>query len=203
MNEQNKNIKICRFCGKNIKENEIICSSCGYNSETDTLTYIESLKKEKAKSVVAKSSGLRMFMRLIGITLIIILSIILFTGRSNNIISSITSLTQRFSKPKRSASIKRKSSRAAAKTTVSARLSNKSSLKKPTENIYEKFFKVEGILFDPNGKSFATINGEVVSEGDSIKKIKIIKINNDSIEIMVDGKNQILSVDQSIPLPKE
>jgi hypothetical protein len=61
--------------------------------------------------------------------------------------------------------------------------------------------KVEGIAYDPDGRSFVTINGTVLSEGESIKQVTVKKINRDTVEVIVDGESKIFAIEQSIPLP--
>jgi hypothetical protein len=62
---------------------------------------------------------------------------------------------------------------------------------------------VEGICFDSAGKSFATINGRVISEGDSFENVTVKKINRDSVELMVNGEARVLGINQSIPWNKK
>ena len=45
--------------------------------------------------------------------------------------------------------------------------------------------KLEGVIFDPFGKSMAVLNGEVVKEGDKIHNVEIVKIYNDAISIKI------------------
>ena len=45
--------------------------------------------------------------------------------------------------------------------------------------------KLEGVIFDPFGKSMAVLNGEVVKEGDKIYNVEIVKIYNDAISIKI------------------
>ena len=64
-----------------------------------------------------------------------------------------------------------------------------------------KFLKIEGISFDPLGKSLVIINGKVVSEGGIFGNITVEKINKDSVELVIGGETKVLSVNQSISLP--
>jgi len=74
--------------------------------------------------------------------------------------------------------------------------------KLPKRSTADKDLAVEGIFFDPDTKSFAIINGEVVSEGKNLGNITVKKINKDSVEIIVDGETKILEANQNIPQPK-
>ncbi len=48
--------------------------------------------------------------------------------------------------------------------------------------------RLEGIIFDKNGASFAIINGSVVSAGESVDDIKVTKILEDKIIFEKGGK---------------
>ena len=54
--------------------------------------------------------------------------------------------------------------------------------------------KLEGIVFDPFGKSMAMLNGEVVEEGNKIHNIEIIKIYDDAIVIKIYAKTYRVSL---------
>jgi len=47
---------------------------------------------------------------------------------------------------------------------------------------------LEGIIFDPNGKSIAVLNGEIVKEGDKLYNIEIVKIYSSSIVLKIYDK---------------
>ena len=53
---------------------------------------------------------------------------------------------------------------------------------------------IEGILYDPSGKSFVSINGNVVSEGDVSGDIAVKKINPNSVEVK--GEDKIIEVQE-------
>lgn len=61
--------------------------------------------------------------------------------------------------------------------------------------------KVEGIFTNSKGENFALINGQAVSEGDNIGKIKVNKINSDSVEIISNGKNATIKKGDSSNVP--
>lgn len=54
--------------------------------------------------------------------------------------------------------------------------------------------KLEGIVFDPFGKSMAMLNGEIVEEGKRIHNIEIIKIHDDAIIIKIYAKTYTISL---------
>ncbi len=47
---------------------------------------------------------------------------------------------------------------------------------------------LEGIIFDPGGKSYAVINGNVIAENDSVGNFKLKEIKKDKI-ILQNGEN--------------
>jgi len=49
-------------------------------------------------------------------------------------------------------------------------------------------FKLEGIIYDKDGKSMAIINGEVLKADDTIADIKIVEIKRDSVVYMKNGE---------------
>jgi len=49
---------------------------------------------------------------------------------------------------------------------------------------------LDGVFFDPNGKSSAIINGKVVSEGSKVRGVIVDKINKDSVDILVNGEKK-------------
>jgi Sec-independent protein translocase protein TatA len=71
--------------------------------------------------------------------------------------------------------------------------------RKPAEQEKITSVKLEGILFDSTGKGSAIMNGQVLYEGDSVENARIIKINKDSVEVAVDGKNKVLGINQILP----
>jgi len=54
--------------------------------------------------------------------------------------------------------------------------------------------KIEGIFSNPSGKSYAITNGEIVTEGDTIKGAKVSKINKESVEISTGEGSKIIKV---------
>lgn len=202
MDELNKNLKVCRYCSREMKEKEVVCGYCGYNTETGVLSSSAPKKKEKAEKNREKKSGFRIFMSMAGISIIISLAMILFSGKSKDIFSYARSLIKQSGESKQKANIMSKFIQA-AKNPESKKFFEKIFPQKPGEEKSDAFFNLGGIFFDPEGKSFATVNERVVSEGESVKNIKVTKINHDSIEIEVGGKNKILKVSQSVPFAKE
>jgi len=48
--------------------------------------------------------------------------------------------------------------------------------------------EIEGIIWDPQGKSVAIINGKLVKEQDRIMNVQLLKINKTSIILQKEGK---------------
>lgn len=48
--------------------------------------------------------------------------------------------------------------------------------------------KLEGIIWDPNGESYAIINGEIVKEGDYLGGVLVSKVNPKEVIILLEGQ---------------
>jgi hypothetical protein len=48
--------------------------------------------------------------------------------------------------------------------------------------------RLEGVVYDPQGRSIAIVNGIVIKEGDIIKGFELIKIETDRIVLSKDGE---------------
>jgi len=57
------------------------------------------------------------------------------------------------------------------------------------EDIY-----LEGIVWDPDGGSVAMVNGMILKEGDQIGDFKILKIENDRIQLDANGEQRYLKL---------
>ncbi len=56
-------------------------------------------------------------------------------------------------------------------------------------------FRLDGIIFNPQGKSSVIINGEILQEGERLKGLFVTKINKDSVEVMINGDIKTLKLD--------
>ncbi len=65
------------------------------------------------------------------------------------------------------------------------------------EDIKKADITLEGIYADKKGKNLAIINGEVYYEGDSVGDAKVEKINEHSVELIINGEKIILKVGSS------
>lgn len=57
-------------------------------------------------------------------------------------------------------------------------------------------FKVDGIIFNPKGKSSVIINGEILQEGDRFQGLLVVKIHDGSVDAIVDGDPVKLKLQQ-------
>lgn len=63
--------------------------------------------------------------------------------------------------------------------------------------MYKVSINLEGIIFDPHGNSSAVINGQTVSEGGKVSGARVAKINQDSVDIIVNGEKENIRIGQS------
>ena len=196
-------MKKCRYCGKYIKYEEVVCEFCGFNCETAALNplFKPRVKKEsKAKGVIAD------WLKVIFATALFIIAIIVlynaFGGRSNYLKSFASNIMQRLEnlKPKAAAKARSYSSGGKPKeiiTLAKVTLPDKAALEKR-----KKFLTLEGIAYVSGGKRFITINGEVLTEGDTIASVIVGKIKESSVELLLpNGEAKSLEISQSIPVP--
>jgi len=175
-------MKVCHFCKEEISDKEQICAYCGYNFQTDTVIpdFVKKIKeKDKGEKQKLIGSGIKTF--IFWATLIIIFSLIFkYHGKIGNLIQQGKSY---FKKVKKSQIDK------------AAEFIDLSSVRVPVKKSKAAGEEIEGIFYDPKAKSYVIINGKLVSEGESFEGVFIKKVNNDSVEIIKDGKTKILLVD--------
>ncbi|MFA6218112.1 MAG: hypothetical protein WDL87_10730 [Candidatus Omnitrophota bacterium] len=200
-------MKSCKFCGKNIISKEIVCEYCGYNSQTDSRDPDFEAKKNASKAISQKSKSkvhaVKVIFEVLAFLVIAVVLIgVIFPGKTM-ISEFIPDIRAMISGGKGSAGKQLWPFGAADKTKGKTNSFKKGfALKKAVEN--KKFaIEVTGIVFDAHGKSFATINGDVVSAGDSIGMYTVAKINSDTVEIDTGSETKILRVSDTIALPKK
>jgi len=185
-------MKICRFCEGPIDDQAKICGNCGYNPKTDTLT-ASFVKKEKKAGAGKKqkiiSPGVKTFV-FWGVMIIVFSLGIKYQGKFGDILweAKNTILGNKISK----------SAPALVKINQKkvARLIDVRSYKIPADKASSKNRKIEGIFYDPQGKSYVVINGRLVSEKESFENMVIKKINSNSVEVLEDGNEKALMVNQ-------
>jgi len=167
-------MKKCRYCGKYIKYEEVVCEFCGFNCETGALdpTFKPGVKKDlKAKGVIANR------LKAIFATLLFIIAIIVLYnaiwGRSDYLKSFASNIMQRLENLKPKAATKTRSYSSGGKsneiiTLAKVALPDKAALEKR-----KKFLTLEGIAYVSGGKSFITINALLTTVGFLIAAITI------------------------------
>ena len=181
---------ICRYCNEVIGQQDEICGNCGYNPGTDTMT--TSFVKKKTKTV---SGGKQKILRpgvksfaFWGLAIVVLSLGIKYQGKLGDIAWKAKNLLLG-NKVNPSAQDLEK-----AKQNKVIRLIDVRSSKVSADKSLGKEKRIEGIFYDPQGKSYVVINGQLVSEQMSFGDILIKKINRDSVEVVQDGKEQVLTV---------
>lgn len=206
-------MKECRCCKRMIQEEEMICSFCGYDFKTDTINPEFKAKKELEEKTGKKSKikerqeygqrrgvspAVKRF-ALIGLAIVIFSIFYKYNFNLGGVMSEVKQLLSQV-RIKMSKFIpltvekEDKKKKKAGEQIEKPQLIELRSYEAPKKTIPAGEFVVEGIFFDPQGKSFATINGVVVGEGDSVDKAWVKKINAHSVELIVDGKKKIIGV---------
>ncbi|MBU4375891.1 MAG: hypothetical protein KKD29_00250 [Candidatus Omnitrophica bacterium] len=54
--------------------------------------------------------------------------------------------------------------------------------------------RLEGVIFDPNGKSIVVLNDEILKEGDKMYNVEVLKITKDSVTIKVHDRMHTISL---------
>ncbi len=55
---------------------------------------------------------------------------------------------------------------------------------------------LQGIVFDPKAESYAVISGQVVREKEELEGVKVVRIEPDSVTVLVDGQSHRLTVQE-------
>ena len=203
MAELKKDMKKCRYCGKYIKYEEVICEFCGFNCETGALdpTFEPGVKKDaEAKGVIAGR------LKAIFATLFFIIAIIVLYnaiwGRSDYLKSFASDIMQRLDNLKSKAATKTSPNSSSGKPNEFLSLAKVTLPDKAALEKRKKFLTLEGIAYASGGKRFITINGEVLAEGDTIASVIVGKIKESSVELLLpNGEAKSLEISQSIPIP--
>lgn len=178
--------KTCRYCEGTISDQEEVCSNCGYNPKTDTLTAGFIRKNKPAKRQVLVGSGVRNFACWGG--LVIICSIgFKYQSKIGDAFWEAKNILLGNKITKSAVSTK-------SPQKTPARLIDVRSYKAPKHQISSESRKIEGIFYDPQGRSCAVIGGKLLYEGESAGKMLIKKINQDSVEVLENGQTQWLKV---------
>lgn len=56
---------------------------------------------------------------------------------------------------------------------------------------------LQGIVFEPNGESYAVINGKVLREQEEVEGVKVLRIESESVTLLVEGQPHRLDLHQA------
>ena len=145
-------MKNCRFCNEVIGDRDKICGNCGYNPQTDMMT--ASFVKKKQKVVCGQKQGIlsskvKSFV-FWGMAVVVFSLGIKYQGKIGDII---------WKAKNKSAQVSKK-----ANQNKTIKLIGVRSYKGPADKSTSKNIKIEGIFYDPQGKSYVVINGQLISE---------------------------------------
>ena len=205
MPDYNENVKSCHYCGKIIQKEDVICGFCGYNFQTGTIVAPSGGKPsgapKKIKFRIPNSVKLIVAVAILFVSLYLLMKHLSFT--KININTVISNMMRNLNKLNPAPGQKAGSGRPDKKMDGLAGILKQFFPEKTIEEKRKTVLILEGIAFDPKSKSFATINGEILCEGESIGGIKVNKINEDSVELIVNGETKILQISQSMPSPSK
>ncbi len=197
-------MKQCRNCGNIVDDLADVCTSCGYNFRTDTVdpSFVskktpagkENIKEQKSTGV---SSGIKKF-AFVGLAVLIFSVLYKYNFNVNELYSNAGLL---FNRIKAAKSTQGKADKNKKAQVQKVELINVRSFIKPQKEISRKELKIEGISFDPKGRSVIIINGTVIPEGEQFNNIEVKKVNSETVELLVAGKPQTLRVNQRIVFP--
>jgi len=182
-------LKTCRFCEEVIGEQDEICGNCGYNPKTDTLTtsFVKKKKVESGQKRRIVSSPVKSFV-FWGMIVIVFSLGVKYQRKIGDIIWEAKNILLG-NKVNKSAPAAGKVNQNRTTRLIDVRSYKASADKSPGKNR-----RIEGIFYDAQGKSYVVINGQLVSEQMSFGNMVIKKINRDSVEVVQDGKEQVLRV---------
>jgi len=195
----------CRFCGGDIKDSEIFCSNCGYDPKLDMVNlnfqsngkapkkaFKESKQRVEGSGV---SQGVKNF-AFLGLLIIVFSIFYHYSFNVEAVLSDAKSFISRLTKGKLDfLKFGKKDNSKEGQTTKWVDIN---SFKPTGKFIKSKTLNIEGILYDPQAKSAVIINGEILSEGQSLNEVTIRKINKNSVEVLVGGQIKTLEVNQSL-----
>jgi len=182
-------MRICRYCEEVIADQDTICGNCGYNPQTDTLT-ASFVKKKKVRSAHKQriiGSGVKSF-AFWGMTIIVFSLGVKYQGKIGDLAWKAKDLILG-NQINKSAQISGKASQGKAIRLIDVR-----SYKVSADKASSKDRKIEGIFYDPQGKSYVVIGGQLISEKESFGDMVIKKINRGSVEVIRGGQEQVLTV---------
>jgi len=198
-------MKECYFCKRPLKEEDAICTFCGYNPKTDAIdpsfkSKISPAKKRggqiKEKKLISAGFGVDPRIKKFAFVGIVITLFSIFYKYNFNINLVGYEASHFLKKIKADKFIIWQPKKKEAKGIDKSELINVRSFGVPQmiSRYKNKNLMLEGIFFDHRGGSFVTINGKVIAEGESINNLTVKKINNDSVEVIIDGEIKVLKM---------
>jgi len=202
--KQKFNTKECRYCKKPIKEEVAVCSFCGYDHKTGTMAeteagLVKSLEekvKTREKGSASKIFGVDPKVKIFAFIGLSIVIFSVFYKYNFDIKGVMSEANQVFYRIKSGAFFTGKSKKEKNKANQKIELMNVKSITTPKKSLQPGALAVEGILYDPTGKSFVSIEGNVIAEGAAFGDVVVKKINRDSVELIVKGENKIIEVQE-------
>jgi len=178
-------MRTCRFCQEPISEQDEICNNCGYNPKTDTLTkgFVRKDKKP-ARTQNIVSPGIKNFVRWSMVVIIFSLGF-KYQSKLGDFIWKLTH-----------PALAAKAASSKVSQNISTRLIDVRSYQAPADKVSASGSRLEGIFYDPQGKSYAVIGGQLFSEGQSAGKMAIKKISRDSVQVIENSQEKLLKVNQ-------
>ena len=200
-------MKSCRFCNHTLTDEAAYCPACGYDFKTDTIhpeLKEQSSKKTPNKPANRKGSGIAPRVKKFAFAGLSIVVLYLVLGRVNFDAAGITFKIKSifFDLRKMIPGKNGQGSKSKEKAPEKKELLTVSffgGVENPQK--YKDALVVEGIFFDPNAKSYVTLNGKVLAEGESLSEVLVKKINKDSVELIIAGKSKVLKATEEMALP--
>ncbi len=200
-------MKECQYCKEQMKDEDVVCIMCGYDHKTGTINnaFKEQMAKErgvrekaqrKKEKLQNKGRGISPGVKKFVFIGLIITVFALFYKHNFNISSVVSEISQSLAKLKKFKFSETKTKDKKDNKPEKIELTDVNSFKGNNKPLRKKDLKVEGIFFDPQRKSFVSINGQILSEGESAGDVAVKKINRDSVELVIGGENTILKVNQ-------
>jgi hypothetical protein len=197
-------MNLCRFCNQPLRGEGAICIYCGYDPKTDRVdpnfkAHPEKLlKKEIARTRKGIDPRVKSF-AFWGVVLVLFSILFKYNFRFGAIMFDLNQVVARVKQGK--PPVGKVEDRRLKRDGLFEWQSVRGYLSPQDQKKYKEMV-IEGIFFDPSGKSLVTINGTVVAEGEYFKTVLVARIKRDSVEVVIDGETLSLSVNQRISLPQ-
>lgn len=197
----------CQYCKEQMKDEDMVCVMCGYDHKTGIINnaFKEQMAKErgarekvqrKKEKLQNKGRGISPSVKKFIFIGLIITAFSLFYKHNFNISSVVSETSQSLAKLKKIKFPETTTKDKKDNKLKKIELTDVNSFKGNNKPLRKKDLKVEGIFFDPRNKSFVTINGKILSEGETAGNITVRQINRDSVELIIYGENKILKINQ-------